>query len=145
MRITFLSTAVLAAVSLFQLGAYAQMTGNITANIPFGFHVGDKMLPAGDYTFTELATRDIEVRNDKTDKTVIQLGTSAETLEPSRNTELIFHRYGNDEYLHQIKLQGETEGIEFLPSKAEQKLMSGGQHVVMHSHPAKHNKMAKHS
>jgi len=145
MRITFLGTAALAVASLFQSGAYAQVTGNITANIPFGFHVGEKLLPAGTYTITELADRDMDIRNDTTEKVVVQLATSEETVQPANKTELIFHRYGNDEYFHQIKIAGETEGIEFLPSKAEQKLMDGGQKAAMHSHPAKHNKVAKHS
>ncbi len=145
MRKLFLGTAVLAAACLFQTGAYAQLAGNITANIPFSFHVGDQAMPAGNYTMKELADRDMEVRNDQTDKVVLELGAVTETVDPSKDTELIFNRYGNSEFLRKIKVEGETEGIEFLPSKTEQKLIDESQPVVMHSHPAQHNGMARHS
>jgi hypothetical protein len=88
------------------------------AKVPFGFTVGDASLPAGAYSILTLSSGAVLIRNDQGNKGVIVLGrTHASTSEAS--TQLVFHRYGENYFLSQIGLLGDST-ISLVPSKAEE-------------------------
>src|ERR1700739_1825168 len=53
--------ALLLALVITPAKSHAQITGNIEANIPFQFHVGDAKLPAGKYLIRMLDDSDLTV------------------------------------------------------------------------------------
>jgi hypothetical protein len=62
-----------------------------------------------------------------------------------RKTELIFHRYGDREFLTKVFIEGSQDGVELTQSKLEKELMDKGQKAVVHSHPAMRHRGQKKS
>lgn len=95
----------------------------IRINIPFDFMVGDKTLPAGEYSIGR-------ARQDLGD-TVLSIGgvdrpthafpitTAVQTLEPKGQGTLVFHRYGDQYFLFQIWAAGAYTGRVIPKSRGE--------------------------
>src|SRR5215212_5641564 len=95
-----LAIAVIIVSAVFAVNAEAQTSApqKVRANIPFAFSVGEKTLPAGDYT--------LAVINPSSDRKAVQVRSldgrfSAITQTRSTsgneavNAKLVFHRYGD--------------------------------------------------
>jgi len=100
-------TAILAVVMAFAaVSANAQtIVKKQTFTVPFQFSVGDRVLPAGDYTFTA-ESQIVRVRNKNGNQSIVAL--PQRTIAASRNeqqTKLTFRRYGDQYFLSQIWLQ----------------------------------------
>ena len=100
--------------------ARAQSPVNISVDVPFDFHVGDRLMPAGRYTIKRA------VKN--TNGTLLVAGDEGERAtaatapvagREARGTALVFHRYGGEYFLRSAWTVGETEGREFNVSKLE--------------------------
>ena len=122
-RLTMLSL-----VSIFTLcaavsSANAQLSNPIRAKIPFDFNVGDRKLPAGEYTFSRLsgfsASRAMSVSSADARTHVFQSTFGAEVLTPKNKSTLVFHRYGDQYFLEQIWSGGEQEGTQVPESRSE--------------------------
>jgi hypothetical protein len=91
-------------------------------NIPFSFNVGDKILPAGDYTVEPLR-RDSDtvwlVENKSDSDSVLFTTSSVWSSEPQEGTKLIFNRYDDQYFLSQIWSPGENTGRELSMPKLE--------------------------
>ena len=109
------SVALLAAVSL-----YAQGSQKLVVQVPFEFHVGNSMLPAGEYTvFTDAATPVLRLRSYDSKSSVMILTNGVQTsIEPSQG-KLVFHRYGDEYFLSQIWQAGVNAGRELPKSRRE--------------------------
>jgi hypothetical protein len=122
----YLNTAIamIILVGAFTVSTHAQTAGTqpVVARIPFDFNVGSKNLPAGKYTIT--------IVNPASDRKVLQIRSSdgrstAMTLTngvigtASKNTKLVFHRYGDQYFFAQAKMAGETTALEALKSDVE--------------------------
>ena len=107
--------------------ASAQTSGaqRLTANIPFNFNVGDKTLPAGNYSVSFI--------NTSSDKRVLQLVPSAggaailiQTTDVVRNREetakLVFNRYGNQYFFAQVWLPADGIGMQAPKSEYEKRI-----------------------
>lgn len=125
-RLTMLSL-----VSLFTLfttvaSANAQLSNPIRAKIPFDFSMGDKKLPAGEYSFRRLSEfssdKTMLVSNLDSSTRVFQLTFGARVLTPKDQSTLVFHRYGDQYFLEQIWTSGEQEGTQLPESRSEQTL-----------------------
>ena len=116
--------ALLVLVGSMAVAAQAQTSGRtqLIANIPFQFTVGDKTLPAGEYTVTQV--------NPVSDHAVLQLrnsdGNAAAMVQMSSVTgkaqesaQLIFHRYGNKYFFAQAWVDGEGSGLQAPKPRAE--------------------------
>ena len=121
-RLTMLSL-----VSMFILGAAvasanAQLSIPIRAKIPFDFTVGDKKLPAGEYTFSRLSgfsdSKTLSVSSEGSTR-VFQSTFEAQVLIPKKDSTLVFHRYGDQYFLEQIWSGGEQEGTQVPESRSE--------------------------
>jgi hypothetical protein len=121
----------LSLVSMFTLcaavaTANAQLSIPIRAKIPFDFNVGDKKLPAGEYTFSRLSgfsdSRTISVTSADARTRVFQSTFEASLLTAKNESTLIFHRYGDQYFLEQIFLGGEQEGTQVPESRSERNI-----------------------
>jgi hypothetical protein len=101
--------------------SYAQQYG-VKATVPFNFMVGDRTLPAGTYTiFPSLIRPDLLLlRNWDAGIhvfTVVQRGQS----NPQGLDALVFHHYGDQYFLRQIRTEGTSINVDFPVTKAEKK------------------------
>ena len=119
---------ILSLVSMFTLcaavaSANAQLSIPIKAKIPFDFTVGDKKLPAGEYTFSRLtglsSNNVMFVSSSDASTRMLQSTLSAEVLMPRNESTLVFHKYGDQYFLEQILTQGEQVGAELPESRGE--------------------------
>ena len=140
-RFTVLSfLLMLAAVSL---SAQSERTGAI--NIPFSFTVGEKTLPAGEYSF-EPNRKDSDlvwlVQSRDGHVTALFTTTAVRATETQEKAKLVFHKYGDQYFLSQIWTQGETAGRELLIQGFERQLAKDAierQMIVLASGPATRN------
>ena len=119
---------ILSLISMFTLcaavaSANAQLSIPIRARIPFDFNVGDKQLPAGEYTFSRLSgfsdTKIMSVSSVDASTRVFQSTFEAQVLIPKKDSTLVFHKYGDQYFLEQIFLGGEREGTQIAESRSE--------------------------
>ncbi len=98
----------------------------VVANIPFEFSVGDKALPAGQYTVRAISENGdaLAVQNRRSAKTAIRLSNSIEASRASQQTKLVFHRYGPRYFLAEVWVSGEKTGRQLLKSKEESTIES---------------------
>ena len=118
----------LSLVSMFILfaavaSADAQLSKPIRAKIPFDFSLGDKKLPAGEYTFSRLSgfsdSKTMLVSSVDSGTRLFQLTFRAQTLTPKNESTLVFNKYGDQYFLEQIWTSGEQVGTELPESRSE--------------------------
>jgi frataxin-like iron-binding protein CyaY len=121
--LTTLSLAMMFTLFLAVGYASAGVNSRIRAKIPFDFIVGDKRLPAGEYTFGPASAA-----IDSGLELVRSVNTSASALRVAHNVivstardkgAVVFHKYGDQYFLSQVWLSGETSGSEFAESSSE--------------------------
>jgi len=119
---------ILSLISMFTLcaavaSANAQLSIPIRAKIPFDFNVGDKKLPAGEYTFRRLSefsdSKMMSVSSVDASSRMFQSTLGAQVLTPKNESTLVFHRYGDQYFLEQIWRDGEQEGTQVPESRTE--------------------------
>ena len=117
MRSAFLGLGLLLAVS----AAQAQ-EARVKANIPFDFVVGDRVMPAGEYTVGPTGSLGQAIAIRSSDSTSLALTSACSSSEPSKNTKLVFHALAGRYFLSQIWVQGYSQGRELRKSKSEVQL-----------------------
>jgi len=95
------------------------------AQIPFDFVIGDKVLPAGEYTVNAM-TQDgsvLRIHNDEAGQAATRV-TNTVIAKSSRNSKsrLIFHRYGQTYFLAEVWREGDSEGRLLQQSKKERSM-----------------------
>jgi len=106
------------------VSAKAQTNGRIAliANIPFQFSIGNKSLPAGEYTVRSISddSRNVVLRIQSRDgKTSAMLRTSTVEGKALDRAKLLFHRYGNQYFFAQAWVDRDSRGLEAQKSRAE--------------------------
>lgn len=88
------------------------LADTIKANIPFDFTVGDRQLPAGQYSIDRAQTNvwDLVLAISNSDGRVNAMTTPVQSFEPQSATKLVFHRYGDQYFLYQIWPAGSLTG-----------------------------------
>ena len=110
-----LSVALLAAASM-----YAQGSQKLNVQIPFGFHVGNSMLPSGEYTVdTDAAPGVVRLRSHDSKSSAMIISNAVETLATPTKGKLVFTRYGDEYFLSQIWKPGDNTGRELRKSRRE--------------------------
>ena len=100
--------------------AVAQHPGTINAKIPFSFTVGDKTLPAGDYTIKLPIASGIAALTIKSSDGKEAVMALVDPVKPSGNAEelgLIFVKNGSRNVLFQVFVPGVELGQELLSSR----------------------------
>jgi hypothetical protein len=122
-RLTMLSLVSMFSLCAAVASANAQLSTPIRAKVPFDFNVGDKKLPAGEYTFSRLSgfsdNKVISVSGADAGAHVFQSTFAAHVLTPKNKSTLVFHKYGDQYFLEQIWSGGEQAGSEVPESRSE--------------------------
>jgi hypothetical protein len=131
-KISNISLAIMILAGVLVIGAKAQTSSaqKVIANVPFTFSAGKATLPAGRYTIT--------VVNPSSDRKILQIRsmdgrstamvlTTANSVNASENTKLMFERDGDRYFFAQAQLAGESTGLA----------------AVRHKEPREKNAMAK--
>ncbi len=123
-------------------GLQAQITGDIDADIPFAFVVADKTLGPGSYTIHPLGGDDpaMEIRSQGGRESAVVLITRSVGGSMSPKTELLFLRYGDQEFLSKVLIEHNNEKAEIERSRAESKLRREGQKAEIHLLPARYRR-----
>lgn len=111
------------AVSTISVSAQSERS-KIT-NIPFDFIVGEKMLPAGEYTVAPNRSDSLNVwLVQSRDGHVNALFTtgSVRATETQEKTRFVFHQYGDQYFLSQIWTIGGNSGRELLMPRLEREV-----------------------
>ena len=105
--------------------AYAQ-SGVVKANVPFNFIVNNTQLPAGEYRISPIgiASSAMAIQSPDRKAGLVFSPNACESLEPSKTTKLVFHRYGDRYFLAEIWI-GFT-GRSLTMSSAEKEEMASG-------------------
>ncbi len=122
-RLTMLSLVSMFTLCAAVASANAQLSNPIRAKIPFDFNVGDKKLPAGEYTFSRLSgfsgSNMMFVSSADASTRMFQSTFGAQGLTPKNESSLVFHKYGDQYFLEQIWSSGEQEGTQLPESRSE--------------------------
>jgi len=135
-----LTTLALTALLFATAGALllnAQITDQIKAHINHNFVIGDKALPAGEYTFRMEKNSGLNVMRveNQRGENVAQFEVREATADHRpRHSELVFRKYGDTEFLRKIFEGGSKTGSEVTEtSKQEASMVSQGQHAIEHT------------
>lgn len=111
------------ALALLVTTAASAQTIRVKANIPFAFIVNHATLPAGDYSVesVDLDSKVLAIGEVNGKKSLV-MSNSCEKLETSKQTSLVFHRYGNRYFLNRIWVQGNNAGHEIPTSPREKEV-----------------------
>jgi hypothetical protein len=116
------AVALFIASTIIAAGPASAQDHQVNANVPFNFTVGDRALPSGSYTIgTEMnSSALIGLRNWDKKVSILSLGLPDQDNRRHENV-LVFHRYGNQYFLSDIRSEGSSMNIHFPTSKAEKR------------------------
>lgn len=106
------------------VSANGQTSIAVAAKVPFEFTVGDKVLPAGEYTVKSLkSSSDImEIRTQG--EAAMRLSTAIKTNKGLKSGKLVFHRYGQRYFLAEVWSGPEEAGRRLEKSRAQRSIES---------------------
>ena len=107
--------ALLAATSV-----YAQGSQRLTVKVPFEFHVGPSMLPAGTYIVdNDAAPNVVRLKSLESKASVMIQANFVQTMARTEKGKLVFNRYGDDYFLSQIWKAGSNVGSQLRKTRRE--------------------------
>jgi hypothetical protein len=116
-------TLMVLTVALCVVAAQAQTTTMLKGDVPFSFNIGDRSLPAGEYTVKSL-DREIEAWYDTNGRGLFFVRTlPMGDVADASTTKLVFHRYGDQYYLAEVCNEG--TGHELIPSRSQRQIAKG--------------------
>jgi hypothetical protein len=102
------------------VAVFAQGPNSLVANVPFGFHVGNSMLPSGEYTVdTNVAPGLVRLRSADSKSAVMIFANNVQTNTAPSKGKLIFNKYGDEYFLSQIWKAGIETGCQLRKTKRE--------------------------
>jgi len=120
-----LTMGMLSLLSVIPLAAQVanSVADSVDFKAPFPFYAGNVKLPAGSYIITEpdLSDNIVLIRNSAGTKGELISFIPTTSLDPQKETDVTFQKYGDTGYLQTLSVEGETDGIEFPRTKAEAK------------------------
>jgi hypothetical protein len=101
---------------------------NLVADIPFAFNIGDKTMPAGEYTVQCMnpssPTKVLQVRS-KNGRDSVMVRTNSVIGKIANNARLVFYHYGDQYFFAQAWLPADNIGMQAPRSRAEKELARG--------------------
>jgi len=116
MKINF-TTALLAIASL-TTSAHAYAQSPVRANITFEFMVGQKVLPAGEYSISNVSDRVLEFHNWEKNTRMFVPMTATDYVSQKPRV-LVFREYGGQYFLHEVRGGLGEFSLDVSPSKLE--------------------------
>lgn len=123
-REAYTMIALMVLVGSMAVAAQAQNSGRnrLTADIPFEFHVGDKTMPTGRYTVSQINPASdlvvLQLRNQDGSATAM-LQMNAVIGEAPETAKLVFRRYGSQHFFAEAWIDGDSTGLQAPRSRAE--------------------------
>ncbi|MBN8733713.1 MAG: hypothetical protein J0L64_24475 [Acidobacteria bacterium] len=112
-----LTATLLAALASLSLPAQSV---KLQATIPFDFHIGQALMPAGDYSVLQRPGFLI-VRGDYAHpKSAAAVVMQASAVPAASSSKLVFNRYGDDYFLASVWQEGASAGLMLPKAKREQ-------------------------
>jgi hypothetical protein len=103
--------------------SHAQVTeGPVVVNVPFAFENGSQHFAAGLYSIGMDDQRILAIHGES--RSGFALAWFQEDSHPSKKTKVVFLRYGDQYFLREIWVAGESSHTYCLPSKAEEREMA---------------------
>jgi hypothetical protein len=102
----------------------AQIANSVKFTAPFPFYVGDTRMPSGSYFLTQpedLNNAIVVVKSADGRRSAFIGVTPTQSLEPPRQSKIIFEKYGDTLYFNRVLLDGDPYGIVADSTKAEKK------------------------
>jgi hypothetical protein len=132
--------ALVFALTMYSTKAQAQIVGNLEADIPFQFHVGNAKLPPGKYNIHVLDNTDLTVMEissaDGSSSAVFEV-REAEANSAPAESELIFGKYGHRYVLDKLFDESNPSGSAVIKSSYEKRMAQAaaegveeGQHII---------------
>jgi hypothetical protein len=107
--------------------AFGQSNAVMGVDIPFEFHAGANILPAGHYEVTpEAAQNVLMIRCLECKAAALITVNAVEAGKAPEKGSLVFNRYNGARFLAQVWTPGRTAGQELPKSKAERELARNG-------------------
>ena len=94
----------------------------MVAKVPFDFQDGSHTFTAGKYLIRCTGENTIEVQDLTKDKVAFVMTQGEWFGEPAEGGKLVFHKYGDQYFLSEIRLANRTLGRKLLMSRAEKQL-----------------------
>ena len=120
-----MTMGMLSLLSVMPLAAQvaSSAASSVVFTAPFPFYAGNVKLPAGSYRITEpnQNTNAVLIRNSAGTKGEFINFIPTSSLDPQKETDVTFQKYGDTGYLQALSLEGETDGLKFPRTKAEAK------------------------
>jgi len=104
--------------------AFAQSGDTTRFSIPFNFIVNHTTLPAGDYAISIMGggNQVLVIRGTGTSSIMTTVANHVQANRPSKNTKLVFRRYGDRYFLAQLWKQGGEVGHQLSKSNLESEI-----------------------
>jgi hypothetical protein len=94
----------------------------VQATIPFNFTVNGKLLPAGNYTLgTDVTSPRILKISDRTQHASALAMSMPAAEQKHKSNQLVFHKYGDQYFLCEIRSQESSLNVEIPTSKQEKR------------------------
>ena len=108
---------------LCAIPAMAQITNRVTFDAPSTFYAGNAKMPAGSYSVTQPDPDNnlLLIEDTSGSHSVFVEFQDASSSTPHDQTDVIFNKYGNVEFLSAIWIEGRKSEMQIEPSKVEQK------------------------
>jgi hypothetical protein len=120
-----MTMGMLSLLSVMPLAAQvaSSAASSVVFTAPFPFYAGNVKLPAGSYRITEpnQNTNAVLIRNSAGTKGEFINFIPTSSLDPQKETDVTFQKYGDTGYLQGLSIEGDTNGLEFPRTKAEAK------------------------
>ena len=123
MQRTIAATALFVASIFITTGAWAQ---SVTATVPFDFTINNNtVVPAGTYIITSAPSTEHHVLSISDEKTTYRLSAAMPNPASGNNTSvLVFHRYGNQYFLSEIRSDTADMNLHVPVWKSEKQAMT---------------------
>ncbi len=122
-RVRAILLAIVFAGASLSSASHAQDLENaVIVNVPFAFQNGSQHLTAGLYTISMDYENVASIRGESASGFAIT--GSDEELQPSKTTKVVFRKYGDQYFLHEIWVAGDTSHTYFPTSKVEKREIS---------------------
>jgi hypothetical protein len=114
------------ALTMLPLLATAQLASNekIVAQVPFEFVLGSKVVPAGEWIVqsASMDSKVIQIRSSDSRVNILSMPLLVETKKAAADCTLVFHKYGSNYFLSEVRLAGTANGYRLPETKAEKEM-----------------------
>ena len=115
-----ITIAIFAFTGILRIGNAMAQEPAVQVKVPFNFTAGDKQLPAGTYSITLASPGIVEFQNK--DRHILHGTTALQNFTKSEDGgKLVFTKYGNRYFLHEILCDFRSMNVDLPTTKAEKR------------------------